>query len=116
LYVLPIFTVWKTIDYPIENMELLSYEGNTVNGLPSGNGTVVFRNGEKFVGQFENGIVDGLGTLTYPGTLNVITINIWLISSNIIKYPKTIWHFYISSVYVNICLLCSDMVCPKRSL
>jgi len=61
--------VWKTIDYPIDNTELVSYEGNTVNGLPSGNGTVVFRNGEKFVGQFQNGIVDGSGTLTYPGNL-----------------------------------------------
>jgi hypothetical protein len=74
-------TDWKTINYPIDNTELLSYEGSTVNGLPSGNGTVVFRNGEKFVGQFKNGIMDGAGTLTYPGRLIVITINVivWLI-------------------------------------
>ena len=66
------FSVWKTITYSKENKELLSYEGNTIDGLPSGNGTLMFRNGDTFVGQFANGNIDGFGTLTYSG--NVIDI------------------------------------------
>ena len=39
------------------------YEGEVENGLPNGQGTTTWSNGEKFVGKFKNGEKHGQGTL-----------------------------------------------------
>lgn len=42
------------------------YEGNTVNGKPSGSGKYIYRRGEILEGTFENGIPVGIGKITFP--------------------------------------------------
>jgi hypothetical protein len=54
------------LEYPKGSKEL-RYEGDTIDGVPSGNGTLIFKSGEKFEGQFEKGLIDGHGKLIYPG-------------------------------------------------
>jgi hypothetical protein len=41
------------------------YEGEYKNGLPHGNGTYTLANGSKYVGEFKNGLSEGKGTATY---------------------------------------------------
>ena len=36
-----------------------------MNGLPSGNGTLTMKNGDVYVGHFEDGKLNGHGKLTY---------------------------------------------------
>ena len=41
------------------------YEGEIKNGLPNGQGTYSFPNGDKYVGEWKDGKKNGLGTLTW---------------------------------------------------
>ncbi len=42
-----------------------SYEGDFKSGLPDGNGTYIWKNGNEFRGSFSKGLKDGKGTLLY---------------------------------------------------
>ena len=56
-----------TIVYPENNKSnILSYKGEIVNGKPSGKGTVIWKNGSKYVGNWENGLRNGYGVQTFP--------------------------------------------------
>jgi hypothetical protein len=59
-------SVFQTIEYP-ETSKELRYEGDTVSGIPSGNGMMTYRNGDVFHGHFVNGDISGIGKLTYSG-------------------------------------------------
>ena len=37
----------------------------TLNGLPDGNGTLTYKNGDEYVGSFQNGNIEGYGKLTF---------------------------------------------------
>jgi len=41
-----------------------TYTGNFVKGLPEGQGTYTYKNGNVFVGSFKNGVMDGKGMMT----------------------------------------------------
>lgn len=45
--------------------DLVSYTGNFVNGLRSGQGALIWKNGDKYAGQWTNGQITGRGVLTY---------------------------------------------------
>ena len=42
------------------------YVGDIRNGLPNGQGTLIFPDGDKYVGKFKDGERKGQGTLTFP--------------------------------------------------
>jgi len=42
------------------------YEGEVENGLPNGQGTITWSNGEKYVGKYKDGKRNGQGTETFP--------------------------------------------------
>lgn len=49
-----------------------TYEGQFKKGLPNGEGTYTFANGDVYVGEFKNGKKDGAGTLTIKDKGEVI--------------------------------------------
>ena len=56
----------KTIIYPEDNSsKILSYKGTMSEGKPSGRGTMVWRNGAKYVGNWLKGVRDGQGVQFY---------------------------------------------------
>ena len=44
----------------------VKYEGDILNGVPNGQGTLTHPNGVKYVGEFKKGKKDGLGIITSP--------------------------------------------------
>jgi len=44
----------------------VKYEGDILNGVPNGQGTLTHPNGVKYVGEFKKGRKDGLGIITSP--------------------------------------------------
>ena len=42
------------------------YEGEIKNGLPNGQGTYTWINGEKYVGEYKDGEQNGQGTYSFP--------------------------------------------------
>ena len=42
------------------------YDGQLVNGVPEGHGSIVFPEGGKYTGEFKNGMMDGEGVYNYP--------------------------------------------------
>ncbi|RYZ94563.1 MAG: hypothetical protein EOP47_27625, partial [Sphingobacteriaceae bacterium] len=44
-----------------------TYTGNTLNGIPHGNGTIKWTGGVTYTGELKNGQPDGTGTNTWPG-------------------------------------------------
>ena len=52
----------KQIFWPNDN----KYEGEILNGLPHGYGTLVYNTGITYVGEFQEGKYHGQGTLTIP--------------------------------------------------
>ena len=49
-----------------ENIDYVKYEGDTVNGVPNGQGTFTWTNGKKYEGEFKDGGINGQGTETLP--------------------------------------------------
>jgi hypothetical protein len=49
-----------------ENIDYVKYEGDTVNGVPNGQGTFTYTNGRKYVGMFKDGKKYGKGKETFP--------------------------------------------------
>ncbi len=47
------------------------YVGNFVNGLPNGEGTYVYANGARYVGSLSNGVPSGQGTYIFPDDARV---------------------------------------------
>ena len=41
------------------------YEGDFVNNKPEGNGKDIYQNGDYYIGQFKNGLRNGIGTMYY---------------------------------------------------
>ena len=54
---------WQTTGDPKTD---LVYVGETHNGVPDGQGTQTFPDGEKYVGGFKEGLPNGQGTYTEP--------------------------------------------------
>jgi hypothetical protein len=55
---------FETIEYPKENDRAL-YEGSTKNGVPWGTGILTMKNGETYIGCFENDLYNRFGKLRY---------------------------------------------------
>ena len=55
---------YKVNNYP-ENQTTLRYEGYTKNNVPWGNGSILYRNGEKYTGKFKLGKKSGFGVYTF---------------------------------------------------
>ena len=49
-----------------DNMDYWKYEGEIKNGLPNGQGTSTFPDGQKYVGKHKDGLPNGQGTKTFP--------------------------------------------------
>ena len=49
-----------------ENIDYKKYEGDTVKGIPNGQGTYTWSSGKKYVGEFKDGFPNGQGTETFP--------------------------------------------------
>ena len=61
-----IYTFNKNKKYIFDN-EVISYEGEWVAGLKEGNNCKeVYANGEYYVGQFKNNMINGIGKIYYP--------------------------------------------------
>ena len=54
----------RNLTFPL-NEQCLSYTGDVINGVPWGNGTMIWRHGGTYTGQWNNNQKNGLGNLTY---------------------------------------------------
>ena len=50
----------SSIEYP-QDETISKYEGSVKNGVPWGKGTLTYRNGDVYLGEFENGEKNGFG-------------------------------------------------------
>ena len=48
-----------------KNTDEIVYEGDLINGICEGKGKYIFENGDYYIGQFKNGLRDGLGKQYY---------------------------------------------------
>jgi len=48
-----------------DNIMFLNYEGEMKNGKPDGNGTMIYKNGDKYEGAWVKGQMEGIGTMLY---------------------------------------------------
>ena len=55
---------FQIIDFPM-NHPALRYEGFTINGVPSENGSMKYKNGDEYTGSFEKGEKKGFGKTTF---------------------------------------------------
>ena len=54
----------QNIEYP-QNETISKYEGSVKNGVPWGKGTLTYKNGDIYLGEFENGEKNGFGLLIF---------------------------------------------------
>ena len=55
-----------------------TYEGHFSKGLPQGDGTYIWANGDSYTGQWEQGLRHGLGTLKYKSNgKDTVLAGIW---------------------------------------
>ncbi|MDA7556071.1 hypothetical protein N8809_05470 [Euryarchaeota archaeon] len=80
-------TIWGNL-----NRARLSYEGEWLNGLPHGNGKLVFQDGTIYVGEFFENDFHGKGGGVYPDCWDELDDN-WSALPDLNRSPAVRSHF-----------------------
>jgi hypothetical protein len=60
-----LFSKWKWYKKNVSSLTIDKYVGEVEKGVPNGQGTLTYTNGEKYVGEYKDGEKNGQGTFTW---------------------------------------------------